>query len=317
MGGEIVEYSLNLEDNAIDSFNEALDKYKLGESGETRSYKFAILHLSHFVELLLKAYVSSVGEKLVFSKCFKKTKQWGKSNDESNIISAYNQLVNNKFDFDGLLGGDSRPFTITVDDALDILRCDEKTSQEDDEWKDYLNDITWMKDLRNSIEHYEFTLSPVAVRKTIGRLVRGSIELAESFSLFDFEKKVGRKNYDIFKVLSDEYDSSVREAIATANDKEREAFKDIKPDEYGCVDWKKYTCPECYNSTLIPDTESETGYKCQFCENTESDEIEVSCDCCGVPFPISEMEVWPMDDEGPSEYRCNHCSGRYQMDKDD
>ncbi|KMB40207.1 hypothetical protein SL56_03874, partial [Klebsiella pneumoniae] len=31
-------------------------------------YKFAILHISHFLELVLKLYISSVNENLLFSK---------------------------------------------------------------------------------------------------------------------------------------------------------------------------------------------------------------------------------------------------------
>ena len=45
---------LNLFENAIDSLNEALIKYNEGQEGNTRAFKFCILHLSQFFELILK-----------------------------------------------------------------------------------------------------------------------------------------------------------------------------------------------------------------------------------------------------------------------
>lgn len=44
-----MEYELDIKENAMDSLNEALAKYELGEQGELRQYKFAILHFSHFL----------------------------------------------------------------------------------------------------------------------------------------------------------------------------------------------------------------------------------------------------------------------------
>ncbi|HGE6737092.1 TPA: hypothetical protein ACGCBI_000515 [Serratia marcescens] len=66
-----MEYELDIKENAMDSLKEALAKYELGDQGEFRQYKFAILHFSHFLELILKLYISSVDEALLFSKCFR------------------------------------------------------------------------------------------------------------------------------------------------------------------------------------------------------------------------------------------------------
>ena len=46
-------------ENALDSFNEALAKYREGEAGKLSAYKFAILHMAHFLELVLKMYVQT------------------------------------------------------------------------------------------------------------------------------------------------------------------------------------------------------------------------------------------------------------------
>jgi hypothetical protein len=67
---------------------------------------------------------------------------------------------------------------------------------------------------------------------------------------------------------------------------------------------------------LIPNDDSDTGYKCTFCGNEESDEIETCCDCCGALETTGEMATWHMDD-GTIENRCYYCSGQYHADKDD
>ncbi|MCS5960112.1 hypothetical protein LNP74_08465 [Klebsiella pneumoniae subsp. pneumoniae] len=33
-----------------------------------------------------------------------------------------------------------------------------------------------------------------------------------------------------------------------------------------------------------------------FCQNEDSDDIEVACDCCGAMAPGGEMSIWHMDD---------------------
>ena len=45
---------MDLFDNAIDSFNESLKKYKEAINGDSTAYKFVILHFVHFAELYLK-----------------------------------------------------------------------------------------------------------------------------------------------------------------------------------------------------------------------------------------------------------------------
>lgn len=49
---------LDLLENAIDSLNEALAKYQDGLDGNEKAYKFCVQHLSHFLELVLKYYVT-------------------------------------------------------------------------------------------------------------------------------------------------------------------------------------------------------------------------------------------------------------------
>ncbi|MGD1473691.1 hypothetical protein ACP6H4_26250 [Vibrio harveyi] len=47
------EHKLDLLDNAVDSLEEALVKFEEGEAGETKAYKFAVLHMAHFLDFYL------------------------------------------------------------------------------------------------------------------------------------------------------------------------------------------------------------------------------------------------------------------------
>lgn len=314
-----MEYELNIKENALDSFNEALDKFELGEAGELRNYKFAILHLSHFLELTLKQYILSVDELLIFSRCFRIVSK--KANREKiSLLEAYKLKVEEKFNFSAVVSEDSNPHTnphtITLDQALEFAKCEkcEKTGVNFVD-VDFCNDIGWIKCLRNNIEHYQFKLPPKEVRLCIGRLVRGVAGFIENFDLYDLEREVGKEKYHIFQVLSDEYAQFLKEAKREVQEKENETFKGIRHKHYVFVDWNVYECPECSNKTMIPHEASETGYRCSFCSNEESGEIEISCDSCGAMVATDEVAIWPMDDDS-SENRCYYCSGQYHADKD-
>ena len=71
--------------------------------------------------------------------------------------------------------------------------------------------------------------------------------------------------------------------------------------------WRKYTCPECANDTLITNDDSETGYKCVFCGNADSDELEYTCDSCGNIWPKSEMKFFDYTDFGDYRHMCPVC----------
>ncbi|MEI7198631.1 hypothetical protein WCT67_00375 [Pectobacterium parvum] len=312
----MMEYELDIKENALDSFNEALAKFELGQNGEIRQFKFAILHLSHFLELVLKLYITSVDEDLIFSKCFRHIEKRAKK-DSIDLLKSYQLFCEEGFDFQSLLNDIPFPHTITLDQALAFSKC-EKCSTTGVEFVDidFCKDIEWIKGLRNNIEHYQFRLPPKEVRLCIGRLVRGVSEFIDIFDLFDLENEVGKNNYEIFSILADEYTHLLNEAKKEVEEKEANAFRGVRPKFYACIEWNVYECPECSNNTLIPSEASSTGYKCTFCSNEESDEIEIPCDCCGVMAAAEEMEKWPMDD-GSVDNLCYFCSDKYQADKDD
>ena len=67
-----ISHQLDLLENAVDSLNEALRQYDVGKSGSIRSYKFAILHFAHFLELLFKYYVTQSHPLLIYKNPFSK-----------------------------------------------------------------------------------------------------------------------------------------------------------------------------------------------------------------------------------------------------
>lgn len=310
-----MDYELEIKENALDSFNEALEKFEQGENGNTKSYKFAILHVSHFLELILKIYIISMDENLVFSKCYRHVSKKAKD-EKTSILEAFEKIKEEDFDLKSLIVSDSSPHTITLDQALEFAKCEKcKITGVNFVDTEFCSDIEWVKGLRNNIEHFQFKLEPKEVRLCIGRLVRGVIELLEIFSLMDLESEIGKDRFHTFEMLADEYTQLLREATREVEEQETETFRSIRPKHYAFVEWNVYSCPECNNDTMIPNRESSTGYRCTFCKNEENGEIEVPCDCCGALSPSDEMDTWPMDD-GSIEYRCYFCSGQHQADKD-
>nr|WP_315231841.1 hypothetical protein [uncultured Albidiferax sp.] len=311
-----MNYELTIEQNAIDSLEEALACFKSGQGGKVKSYKFAILHMSHFLELTLKMYVATLEENLIFSKCFRYAEKLADS-DKTNILEAIEKLKNNKFEFQSLIKSEPNPHTITLDQAMKLAKC-EKCSRTGVDFvgTDFSDDVNWIKGLRNNIEHYQFSLAPKEVRLTIGRLVRSSVEFVDIFGLFNLEEKIGKESLDIFNGLADEYIQSLTEAKLEVAEQEAEAFRGVRPKHYAFIEWNVYSCPECSNPTLIPNKDSSSGYRCTFCKNEESGEIEVSCDSCGASAPSEEMKAWRLDDD-VIEYRCDYCTGQYQADRSD
>lgn len=311
-----MDYKLDIQENAIDSFHEALSRFREGEEGvKNRAYKFAILHMAHFVELVLKLYVISIDENLVYSKCFNKVDKRAKENN-INHLEAYELLKKEGFNFEALISSNSSPHTINVDQALELAKC-EVCQHTGNHFVDseFIKDINWMKGLRNNISHFEFSLTTKDVRLCIGRLVRGIEDFIDMFSLFDLRAKINDAEAEIFDKLSDEFKQMLAEAEQDVKDAKDQAFR-VRPKEMCFVDWCVYECPQCEHNTMIPNDDSSTGYKCTYCENEESDEIELTCDCCGVKFHQDDLETWEMDD-GTSEMRCYYCTGQYAASKYD
>jgi uncharacterized protein YutE (UPF0331/DUF86 family) len=274
-------HTLDLLENAVDSLDEALRKFREGENGDAKAYKFAVLHMSQFIELIFKHHLLQLHPLLIYKNPFAP-----------------------KLD---------KTKTITFWDSINFISNE---TGEIDPKSDFRKDLEWLKRLRNDIEHYKFEMDVTKVRETLGRTFRSVLEFIEHFSEVEIEDNISKDASDMFQVLSDEYEHKLHDAIKEADDAEKDAYIGVSPKEYTHVQWVRYDCPECGNHTMIPNGESSTGIKCTFCENEDTRERLVSCDCCGADIEEDEMDEWPMDD-GSIEHRCYYCSGRYYAEKDD
>jgi DNA-directed RNA polymerase subunit RPC12/RpoP len=58
---------------------------------------------------------------------------------------------------------------------------------------------------------------------------------------------------------------------------------------------------------LITNSESVSGYKCVFCGNEDSEELEYICDSCGAEWEKSELSYFDYTDEGDYRLMCPVC----------
>ena len=271
-------HQLDLLDNALDSLAEALAKFEEGDSGEPNAYKFAVLHMAHFIELVFKHHIAEKHPLLIYKEPFSQ------------------KLDRNK--------------TITLWDAVNFIN-NEAT---DTISKGFRADLEWLKRLRNEIEHHKFTMDVPQVRITIGRLFRSVIEFLEDYSDVEIESHIPARTMETFQVLSDEYEFRRRDALRAADAVEESNPRDYSAvDDEPPV---RLDCPDCDNPTLVLNEVSGTGYRCTFCGNEESDDLPATCDICGVQTTIGELVFWDAEG-GRSEGRCYYCSGRHHADKSD
>lgn len=272
-------HKLDLLQNAIDSLVEALAKYEQGEQGDPRAYKFCVLHMSHFIELVFKHHITSKHPLLIFSKPFTEN------------------LDRNKAQ------------TITLWEAINFINNEEADSIS----RSLRKDLDWFKQLRNQIEHHKFEMDIPTTRTVLGRLFRAVLEFLDYETDLDVESHIPAEVMRTFSLLSDEYNQRLEDAI-----KEAKRIKDENDDPYD-PDQRPLllTCEECGNETMVINKDSGTGYRCTLCDNEEGDNIPSYCDVCGAEGYGDEMSSWVDEEHGLNETRCYYCSGRYHADKDD
>lgn len=178
-------HQLELLDNALDSLAEALAKFEEGDGGELKAYKFAVLHMAHFIELIFKHHIAQKHPLLIYKEPFSQ------------------RLDKNK--------------TITLWEAVNFIN----NEAADTVSPEFRADLEWLKRLRNDIEHHTFTMDVSAVRITIGRLFQSVLEFLEIYSDVEVESHIPERTMKTFKVLSDEYEFIRRDAIRQAQEVER------------------------------------------------------------------------------------------------
>ncbi len=270
----MADIELDLLENAIDSLNEALSKYQEGKDGDDKAYKFCVQHLSHFLELILKYYVTQSHPLLIYKNPFAKE------------ITAESQTI-----------GSYEAINFLKNEGCEISSKFEK-------------DIKWFKKLRNNIEHHKFSMDVEEVEETIGRLMSAFVEFDESHENIDLSSYISKDQYDLFHVLANTYEGRLRRA----EEEVEEALSYLDPKE---DNMSIYHCYDCDHNTMIPDENSSTGYRCAFCNNEESDDIEVNCGRCGLQWPKGNMVILDWADTGNYEYYCPVCMHHPNYVKDD
>jgi len=277
----MADIEFDLLENALDSLNEALSKYQEGKSGNEKAYKFCVQHLSHFLELILKYYVTQSHPLLIYKNPFA-------------------QSINNESQ------------TIGLHEAINFLKNEgHKISDK------FEKDIKWLKKLRNDIEHHKFEMDVDEVEETIGRLMSAVVEFDEAHENIDLGSYIGKDQYDTFHMLANTYEGRLKKAEDEVKEAEETAFRGVRPKHQMFVDFHIYHCNECDHDTMIPNEESSTGYKCTFCGNEDSDDIEVECGMCGASWPTGEMTLLDWADTGNYEYYCPSCLHHPDYVKDD
>ncbi len=273
-----MKHTLSLLENAMDSLAEALKKYEEGEGGESKAYKFAVLHMSHFVELIFKYHISNKHHLLIYKNPFSE-----------------------KID---------KNITIGLWEAINFI----SNEGESDLGAQFKSDLRWLKKLRNDIEHHKFEMDVNEVRVSLGRLFSALVEFIEAEESLEIKNHIPAETWETFKTLSDEYAFKLKDAIKEADRIEEENTPAYDSGEYRTI---RVICENCGNPTMVVNPESDGGFKCTFCGSDEGDNLPAFCDMCGAESTVEEMDYWRDEETGGVETRCYYCSGRYFMEKDD
>lgn len=300
--------NLKLIDNAVDSFNEALEKYEQGTEINSKPYKFAVLHMAHFLELVLKQAIQVLNPSLIYTSAFKEMEKRAKSQKMS-LYEVSEEMKNNNYVYDPNLGNSNH--TISVNDAKKFLMVLPDSFHLNVE---FLDDINLLKTLRNNIEHFEFELSPRDTRLIIGRLVRSAKKFIIDFDLFDLDKHISKHNEEIYTLLMDEYEHQIKAARMTVEEETKDAYWGYRPKEWDWVEWDVLDCPYCCESEMmIRDSTSSTGFKCQNCGEEDSDDIPVHCERCSSKVEKYYTRSYKDEFDTPI-YICDNCRHDFNRD---
>lgn len=268
-----MQHKLDLLDNAIDSLNESLIKYQQAKAGEVKAYKFCVLHLSHFLELVLKHYVTLAHPLLLYKNPFAKS-----------------------FDVETQ--------TIGLQEAINFLKNEGRNLSDK-----FLEDLQWVKKLRNRIEHHKFDMDVAQVEATIGRLISAFVEFDQAHENLGLDGRIDLNQYNLFLDLAGNYDLNLKKA-----ENEIEAACLVNHDD---PKFQVYHCDECGHDAMLPNDESDTGYRCAFCGNEESDDIEVRCGICDMPWAKGLMRWLDWTDDSDWMHVCPRCLHDPEYVKDD
>lgn len=246
-----MKQSLGLLENAADSFNEAIRKVRDANYGDARPYKFAVLHFTHAIELLFKHHVALAHPLLIYRNPFSKNLD--------------------------------KEATIGLWEAVQFFKNEQKELT-----PEMLDDLKWIKSLRNNIEHFKFEMDLREARRTIGRLIRALNEFHKANGLTELATLIEADCLSTYEKLADEYKQELFEAQQAAA-----ALVD---------DGDVETCYFCGGHNTMIDRSG--SVECFLCGNTAD---KHACLRCDEWYPDDFMRLWSEDEEGKNVWMCDYC----------
>ena len=258
----------DLFENAIDSLVEGLIKYNSTRTNNPKPLKFAVLNISRFVELSFKYFLYRIHPLLIYKGPYK--------------------------------GELNRNSTVSMDEAINFYKHshDEEALLYDDEREDhfrFLDDIKFLKNLRNSIEHFEYEEDKEKVKLTIGRILSLLDRLYKEHDVIVHEKLVVTKEIlSLYRALIDDYEHK----RLVAQDKAKDIANIISPE---WIEHDVQTCPYCNEYTYVFD-QSNNNFICTYCQEYDK---AVNCTVCYCKFP--RHEAWDVIEESGTYWCSEEC----------
>ena len=178
------KHSLDLFQNAIDSLNEGLEIYEKALENESK-YKFSIVIISNFMELLLKCMVEKYSPLLIY-------------------VEPYSSKI-------------SKAKTITWEQALQILTNSKVVIE-----KKLIEDIKRLTELRNNIIHYKFEYDVYEIDAIILSVVDGLRKLYKTIFGKDLIDIVNKNTKLLLEKIAGDYLSQLHQAQFNAKEEREE-----------------------------------------------------------------------------------------------
>ncbi len=214
------DFVLSLDENAMDSLIHAVSHF-LGE--KQTDLKYTILHVFHAVELYLKARLAKEHHSLIFDK-----PEHAASVD---------------------------PKTVSFDVLVARLKAVGVMLSEDD-----LKDLTFLRKVRNSIEHHKYEGQKEAVKEYVGKAMR----FLEAF----LEKEL---DIHLNNALDEKIYRPLAEALYSYEErleKAKEELEDALPSDKDRFEHSIGECPDCGEKTIAfpdPTQDDKNKARCYFC----------------------------------------------------
>jgi len=173
-------HSLDIYQNAIDSLNEGIEIYERALEDDSK-YKFSVIIISNFMELLLKHMVELQNPLLIYEKPYsdkinkEKTITWTQA---INILTNSGKIVNNKL----------------------------------------IEDIKKLTDLRNNIIHFKFEYKAVEIDSIILSVIDGLCELFKNIIGKDIIIDVQENTKNILEKIKGDYLNELHQAQFNAKE---------------------------------------------------------------------------------------------------